>query len=198
MIDQLIAAIGDMAQAAAARLAAIAAIGLVILVGAGFVLAAIYMALAAHVGAVTAALSIGVVLIVLGLVAAAIWFGKSPTFETEKPTHPHKANRTEDDVILDLLIDAARAGFATGQGDKQGMNQGFERILQDFDGLGAFERQRAAENAVAKAEAAHAEAMERAARAAGGAADNPGAPEDNGLKAPDSAPFPRDPGLDQK
>ncbi|WP_085585996.1 phage holin family protein [Thalassospira mesophila] len=212
MIDQLIDAIGDMAQAAAARLAAIAIIGLVMLVGTGFVLAAIYMGLAAQVGPVVSALTIGVVLIVLGLVTMAIWFGKSPTFEQDKPDNAHKAGRTEDDIIIDMLMDAAKAGFATGQGDKNGMSQGFERILQNLDGLGTFERRRAAEAAVAQAEAAYAQAQERVARAAGGAADDPGvagfAVDPDGPDHPDgfdgakpepvSDAFSRDPGMTQK
>ena len=190
MIDQLIDAIGDMAQAAAARLAAIAVIGLVMLVGSGFVLAGIYMALAAQVGPVVSALTIGIVLIVLGLAVAAIWFGKSPTFSQDKPGQTPKAGRTEEDVIIDLLMDAARAGFATGQGDKKAMNQGLERVLQDLHGLGTFERQRAAEVAVAQAEAAHAAASERAAHDARDAAED--------LVGPETEPFPRDPGMMQK
>ncbi|PKR55562.1 phage holin family protein [Thalassospira marina] len=205
MIDQLIEAIGDMAQAAAARLAAIAMIGLVILVGAGFLLAAVYMGLAAHFGPIVSALTIGIVLIVLGLVACAIWFGKSPTFEREEEAQQRRTPRTEDDIIMDLLVDAAQAGFATGQGDKRAMHQGFERILQDLDGLGAFERQQQVADAIAKAEAAQEAAMRRAAEHEDHASANlrdsatVGPQPHSAAWAPDmdaSQPFPRGPGQD--
>ncbi|WP_073956638.1 phage holin family protein [Thalassospira sp. TSL5-1] len=197
MINQLIEAIGDMAQAAAARLAAIAVIGVVMLVGAGFVLASIYMGLAAHVGSVLSALTVGLVLIVLGLVAIAIWFGKSPTYETgEKEKAPGTAApRSEDDMILDLLMDAARAGFATGQGNRSEMNKGFERLLHDLDGLGVFDRRQKIADALERAEKAEEAAMTRAA-------EKPDDPSTGGIDEMVNdnrgSPFPRDPGQDRK
>ncbi|WP_114087008.1 phage holin family protein [Thalassospira profundimaris] len=197
MIDQLIEAIGDMAQAAAARLAAIAVIGVVMLVGAGFVLASIYMGLAAHVGPVVSALTVGLVLIVLALVAIAIWFGKSPAYETgEKQKTPGTAApRSEDDMIMDLLIDAARTGFATGQGNKAAMNKGFESLFRDLDGLGVFDRRQTVADALERAEKAQKAAMERAA-------NMQDSPETDGIDDilhdnNQTTPFPRDPGQDR-
>ena len=207
MINQLIEAIGDMAQAAAVRLAAIAMIGMVMLVGAGFILASIYMGLAAHVGPVLSALIVGLVLIVLGMVAIAIWFGKSPTFDTgDKEQAPGTAApRSEDDMIIDLLINAAKAGFATGQGNKPAMNKGFESLFRDLDGLGVFDRRQNIADALQRAEQAQQDALRRAAAAdteTGSATDD----GENTATAPteidiqgmmndgQTTPFPRDPG----
>ena len=55
MIDQLTDSLADLARAAARKCAAFAAIAIVMLIGAGFLLAAIYMALAASFGAIAAA-----------------------------------------------------------------------------------------------------------------------------------------------
>ncbi len=204
MINQLIEAIGDMAQAAAARLAAIAMIGMVMLVGAGFILASIYMGLAAHVGPVLSALIVGLVLIVLGMVAIAIWFGKSPTFDTgDKEQAPGTAApRSEDDMIIDLLINAAKAGFATGQGNKPAMNKGFESLFRDLDGLGVFDRRQNIADALQRAEQAQQDALRRAATETGRSIDDgedtATAPTETDIQGMmndgQTTPFPRDPG----
>lgn len=72
MIDQLVEAITEIAKAAAVKLAVFAVIGVTILIGIGFLLAAVFIYLAAQFGTLGAALGLGTVLVALGLVALAI------------------------------------------------------------------------------------------------------------------------------
>tara|TARA_R110000868_G_scaffold16933_4_gene75168 strand:- start:51259 stop:51798 length:540 start_codon:yes stop_codon:yes gene_type:complete len=140
MIDQISNAIAEMAKAAAARLAVFAAIALVILTGIGFLIAAIFMYLAAQFGALGAALGLGSVFVALGLVALAIMLQKDPSDAIDQPiAGEHGTKRREDDVLLDMVIHAAKAGFATGQGDKARMQNGFDQLVTDFSDLGLFE-----------------------------------------------------------
>ncbi|MEQ8285588.1 hypothetical protein [Thalassospira sp.] len=142
MIDQLTDKLTELAKAAAARLAVFAVIGLVILIGIGFLLAAAFMAVAAKFGAIAAAVAFGTGLIVLALVALAIMMQRDPGEGIEKPKagSDPKATRSDDDVVFDLLIHAATAGYATGQGNNPGMQTGLERMVDDLNALGVFDR----------------------------------------------------------
>lgn len=148
MIGQLMAAITEMARAAAVKAVAVAAIFLLFLVGTGFLIAAAYMALAVKFGAVAAALTVGLVLMAVGLLVAAIWFGPSAsaTVPAQKPK-VKDLREIEDQMILDLLIDTATAGYMTGRGDKPAMNASLTRIMDDLAAIGALGRDRRARKA---------------------------------------------------
>ncbi|KEO53776.1 hypothetical protein [Thalassospira permensis] len=141
MIDQLVEAITEIAKAAAVKLAVFAVIGVTILIGIGFLLAAVFIYLAAQFGTLGAALGLGTVLVALGLVALAIVLQRDPS---DGIARQDKAGadpaRSEDALLFDMLIHAARAGYATGQGDKSQMQDGFERLFTDLSDLGAFDR----------------------------------------------------------
>ncbi len=142
MIEQLTDILADQAKAAARKGAVFAAIGVVMLIGAGFLLAALYMALAASFGGVAAALAIGGTLVTLALVALAIVLERDPGDAIDHPADDKDASRsrkTEDDVMFDLLVHSAIAGYATGQGDKTRMQSGFDQIITDLGMLGVFE-----------------------------------------------------------
>ncbi|MCC9623121.1 hypothetical protein LPB41_15625 [Thalassospira sp. MA62] len=142
MIDQLIDRISDMAKAAAAKCAVFAIIALVMLIGVGFLLSAVYMAIAQSFGAIAAASAVGGTLIVLGLVALAIMMQRDPGASVEIPTEAETADQKrqkEDAVLMDLLMHAATAGYATGQGDKSRMQAGFDQIITDLTILGVFD-----------------------------------------------------------
>lgn len=141
MIDQLVEAITDIAKAAATKLAVFAVIGVTILIGIGFLLAAVFIYLAAQFGTLGAALGLGTVLVALGLVALAIVLQRDPSEgiarEDKARTDPA---RREDALLFDMLIHAARAGYATGHGDKRQMQDGLERLFADLSALGLFDR----------------------------------------------------------
>ena len=142
MIEQLTDILADQAKAAARKGAVFAAIGVVILIGAGFLLAAVYMALAASFGGVGAALAIGGTLVTLALVALAIVLERDPGDAIDHLATDENAARprkTEDDVMFDLLVHSAIAGYATGQGNKTRMQSGFDQIITDLVMLGVFE-----------------------------------------------------------
>ena len=147
MIDQLTDAIGEMARAAAIKLAAFAAIGLIVLTGIGFLLAAAYVGLAAKFGAIAAATGIGAGLIALGLVALAVMMQRDPSDAVAKQNGSAKAPaRSEDVMLFDMLIHAASAGYATGQGDPKRMQAGLDKLARDLSDLGAFDFPNAAGN----------------------------------------------------
>ena len=175
MIDQLTDALTELAKAAAAKLAVFAMIGVVLLIGIGFLLAAAFMAVAAKFGAIAAAVAFGLGMIVLALVGLAIMMQRDPGEFIARPAAEQKPARTEDDVVFDLLIHAATAGYATGQGNKPGMQSGLEQMVDDLNALGVFDRpsqkaEKAAREAQAQAEE-HARAA--AAAAATAAAQHP-------------------------
>ncbi|WP_430475665.1 hypothetical protein ACQ0MK_08645 [Thalassospira lucentensis] len=142
MIDQLTDRLTELAKAAAARLAVFAVIGLVILIGVGFLLAAAFMAVAAKFGAIAAAVAFGTGLVVLALVALAIMMQRDPGEGIEQPeaNADPKATRSDDDVLFDLLVHSATTGYATGQGDKSRMQTGFDQMITDLNALGVFDR----------------------------------------------------------
>ncbi|PTC01198.1 hypothetical protein C9975_03390 [Thalassospira xiamenensis] len=141
MIDQLVEAITEIAKAAAVKLAVFAVIGVTILIGIGFLLAAVFIYLAAQFGTLGAALGLGTVLVALGLVALAIVLQRDPSDGIAREDKAGaKPARDEDAVLFDMLIHAARAGYATGQGDKRQMQDGLERLFADLSALGVFDR----------------------------------------------------------
>ncbi|WP_404420280.1 hypothetical protein [Thalassospira australica] len=141
MIDQLVEAITGIAKAAAVKLAVFAVIGVTILIGIGFLLAAVFIYLAAQFGALGAALGLGTVLVALGLVALAIVLQRDPSDGIARADKAKTGTaRSEDALLFDMLIHAAHAGYATGQGDKSQMQDGFERLFADLSDLGAFDR----------------------------------------------------------
>ncbi len=142
MIEQFTAKLTARAKTAAARLAVFAVIGLVLLIGGGFLVAAAFMVVAAKFGAIAASVAFGVGLIVLSLVALAIMMQRDPGEGIEKPKAKpdRKATRNDDDVLFDLLIHAATTGYATGQGDRPRMQTGFDHMLTDLNALGIFDR----------------------------------------------------------
>ena len=142
MIDQLTDIIADQVKAVARKGAAFAAIGVVMLIGAGFLLAAVYMAIAASFGAIAAAMAIGGTLVTLGLVALAIMLQRDPGDAVEHQTTQSDAARkhkSEDDMLFDLLVHSAMAGYATGQGNKPRMQSGFDQMVTDLAELGVFD-----------------------------------------------------------
>ncbi|KZD00554.1 MULTISPECIES: hypothetical protein [Thalassospira] len=141
MIDQLVEAITEIAKAAAVKLAVFAVIGVTILIGIGFLLAAVFIYLAAQFGTLGAALGLGTVLVALGLVALAIVLQRDTSDGIAREDKAGaKPARDEDAVLFDMLIHAARAGYATGQGDKRHMQDGLERLFADLSALGVFDR----------------------------------------------------------
>jgi hypothetical protein len=143
MIGQLAEILTDQAKAAAQKGAVFAAIGLVMLIGTGFLLVAIYMAIAASYGDVVAAMTLGGTLVTLSLIALAIMLQGDPGVAVDKPdTHESAApsKKSEDDVLFDLLVHSAMTGYATGQGNKPRMQAGFDQMVSDLDGLGVFNR----------------------------------------------------------
>ena len=143
MIDQLTDSLADLARAAARKCAAFAAIAIVMLIGAGFLLAAIYMALAASFGAIAAATALGGTLVTLGLIALAIILQRDPGDAVDQPNADAQmaaGRKSEDDMLFDLLVHSAVTGYATGQGNKPRMQTGFEQIVGDLEALGVFDR----------------------------------------------------------
>lgn len=147
MIDQLTqtlsGALTDLAEAAVRKCAVFAVIGLVLLTGAGFLLAAVYMALAASFGAIVAAITLGGTLITLGLIALAIIMQRDPGDAIDRPAKDETSSERdarEDDVLFDLLIHSAMTGYATGQGNHSKMKTGFDQMVTDLDALGVFGR----------------------------------------------------------
>lgn len=147
MMDQLIGALtgslSDLAKAVAVKCAVFAAVGIVMLVGAGFLMAAIYMALATSFGAIAAATAIGATLITLGLVALAIVMQRDPGAAVHHASGDETAKDRqvrEDDILFDLLVHSAMTGYATGQGDKSKMQSGFDQMVTDLNALGVFDR----------------------------------------------------------
>lgn len=142
MIEQLTDILADQAKVAARKCAAFAAIGVVMLIGAGFLLAAIYMAIAASFGAIAAALALGGTLVTLSLVALAIMLQCDPgegidQSEAQKKTAQN--SKSEDDMLFDLLVHSAMTGYATGQGNKPRMQAGFDQMIDDLGVLGVFD-----------------------------------------------------------
>ena len=143
MIDQLTDKIAVLAKAAARKCAVFVVIGMVILIGAGFLLAAVYMGLAASFGAIAAATALGGTLITLALVALAIMLQRDPGEGIERiageEDQAATAKRSEDDVLFDLLIHSAMAGYATGQGNKPRMQTGIDQLVTDLNAIGVFD-----------------------------------------------------------
>ena len=105
MIDQLVEAITEIAKAAAVKLAVFAVIGVTILIGIGFLLAAVFIYLAAQFGTLGAALGLGTVLVALGLVALAIVLQRDPSDGIAREDKAGaKPARDEDAVLFDMLI----------------------------------------------------------------------------------------------
>jgi hypothetical protein len=132
----------DQAKAAARTGAAFAAIALVMLIGAGFLLAAIYMAIAASFGAIAASMSIGGTMVTLGLVSLAIMLQRDPgdgVDQQAKQDATARKQKTEDDMLFDLLVHSAMTGYATGQGNKPRMQSGFDQMVGDLAALGVFD-----------------------------------------------------------
>ena len=142
MIDQLTDRLTDLAKAAALKGAVFAAVGAVLLTGIGFLLAAIYMALAASSGPIVAALTMGGTLVTLGLITLAIMIQRDPR---EAVDHADQGNadrsgkKSEDDVLFDLLVHSAMTGYATGQGNRSKMQTGFDQMIDDLSVLGVFD-----------------------------------------------------------
>jgi hypothetical protein len=142
MIDQLTDILVDQAKAAVRKGAAFAVIAVVMLIGAGFLLAAIYMAIAASFGAIAAAMAIGGTLVTLGLVALAIMLQRDPGDAVDPAVLKDGAapkQKTEDDMLFDLLVHSAMTGYATGQGNKPRMQSGFDKMVIDLAALGVFD-----------------------------------------------------------
>ena len=142
MIDQLTDILADQAKAAARKGAAFAAIAIVMLTGAGFLLAAIYMALAASFGPIAAAMAIGGTMVTLGLVALAIMLQRDPGDAVDQMSAEEQAaeaRKSEDDMLFDLLVHSAMTGYATGQGNKPRMQSGFDQMITDLGALGVFD-----------------------------------------------------------
>ncbi|MBX2831129.1 MAG: hypothetical protein KTR23_08135 [Rhodospirillales bacterium] len=144
MIDQLTDRIADLAKAAARKCAVFAVIGIVMLIGAGFLLGAVYMGLAASFGAIAAATALGGTLIALALVTLAIMLQRDPGDGIDHAVNGEEqaanTKRAEDDALFDLLIHSAMAGYATGQGNKPRMQTGFDQMVTDLNALGVFDR----------------------------------------------------------
>lgn len=142
MIDQLTDILVDQAKAAVRKGAAFAVIAIVMLIGAGFLLAAIYMAIAASFGPIAAAMAIGGIMVTLGLVALAIMLQRDPG-DAVDPAAVHddaaRRQKTEDDMLFDLLVHSAMTGYATGQGNKPRMQSGFDKMVTDLAALGIFD-----------------------------------------------------------
>jgi len=142
MIDQLTDILVDQAKAAVRKGAAFAAIAVVMLIGSGFLLAAVYMAIAASFGAIAAAMAIGGTLVTLGLVALAIILQRDPGDAVDPAALNDGAapkQKTEDDMLFDLLVHSAMTGYATGQGNKPRMQSGFDQMVTDLAELGVFD-----------------------------------------------------------
>ncbi|MDG4719422.1 hypothetical protein P7680_10475 [Thalassospira sp. FZY0004] len=143
LTDALISALSDVAKTAARKCAVFAAIGIVMMIGGGFVIAAIYMALAASFGAIAAATTLGITLVTLGLIALAVMMQQSPEVAIEPSSESASAggkSSREDDVLFDLLVHSAMTGYATGQGNKSRMRSGFDQMVTDLNALGLFDR----------------------------------------------------------
>ncbi|WP_033069900.1 hypothetical protein [Thalassospira australica] len=142
MIEQLTDILADQAKVAARKCAAFAAIGVVMLIGAGFLLAAIYIAIAASFGAIAAALALGGTLVTLSLVALAIMLQRDPgegIDQSEAQRKTAQNSKSEDDMLFDLLVHSAMTGYATGQGNKPRMQAGFDQMIDDLGVLGVFD-----------------------------------------------------------
>lgn len=141
MTGPLIEALGELARAAAMKIVFGAVAGLLFVAGAGFVLAAGYMTLAAKFGAIAAAMSLGVLLLVMGLVVLAVMVDNGSATDHDADAEADTEKRREADeetLIMELLSDAAIAGYATGQGDTNRLRRHFETALQRLALLGAF------------------------------------------------------------
>ena len=142
MTGPLIEALGELARAAAMKIVFGAVAGLLFVAGAGFVLAAGYMTLAAKFGAIAAAMSLGVLLLVMGLVVLAVMVDNGSATDHGNPDAEADTEKRreadEETLIMELLGDAAIAGYATGQGDTNRLRRHFETALQRLALLGAF------------------------------------------------------------
>lgn len=139
MTGPLIEALGELARAAAMKIVFGAVAGLLFVAGAGFVLAAGYMTLAAKFGAIAAAMSLGVLLLVMGLVVVAVMVDNGSTADPDAEADTDKRREADEEtLIMELLSDAAIAGYATGQGDTNRLRRHFETALQRLALLGAF------------------------------------------------------------